>query len=81
MSVCGGCGQKARHVALILPFDGAGRPLIEHSCETPWCAMGTFREQVREPLWSVVMDRLRYRVETAADVARVDVARAQEVVR
>jgi hypothetical protein len=76
VSLCEGCGQKAKHVALILPFDSGARPLVEHRCETAWCAMGTFREQVRD-LRTLAFDLLRYRPETALDISRAEMT-AQE---
>lgn len=71
MSDCPGCGAKAKHVALILPWDTGAKPLVEHRCPNDWCMVGTFREPVKD-LQAVAADRLRYRPETALWVSRAE---------
>lgn len=47
MSKCGACGNKARHVALVLPLDENADPSILHECTFAGCLQSTWHEQVQ----------------------------------
>lgn len=56
MSPCPSCGQKARHVAVILPWEDGPNILVRHRCETVWCPMlgQTFDEKATDPKAAII---------------------------